>query len=243
MSYQVWITITINHTYFNAGKCGIELSPTAPTIKLLRKAGILFRKQNAVTWLLIKCKEESGRPDFPALVFEDGKSRLDFDLIALFPDFEYCTQWKKQLLRGAGWVLRNRRNACGGNKYLQIPVSTRLLGENTNVGIEICSREVIWEFILIPKYTERQVRLELKEDTGRLIFTPVKEVEFPGEIKAFRCVSVSSVDMKETYNYRISLWERKEDGEILLSNNVPFPKSHALSLEKPKEMITSYFYF
>lgn len=238
MMYEKWITITISHTYFKSGNCGVELKETASTGLLMKKAGILFRKQDPTTWVLLKARDKHN-----GLPVEDNLLKLDFDLLPLSSEFYYYTRWEKPYLKGDGWVLRNQRNTCREKKYLQLRIPSFWTNETKNIHLTIPSGNAFWEFILIPKYSTGNYPVELKESTANLNFSEPEEIPVPGEAKAFRSITTSPIPMRNTYNYKISLWEIREKGKLVLINRIPYPQPDSRSVTNPKETITGYFYY
>ncbi len=241
MTYKLWMTVHCSHIYFGKDKCGIEIQPTKETASLLNKAGILWRKMNVVSWVLIKEEPEEEQINRAMLIFSDNQEVLEFKLNPIFPEISYFTQWKE--VRNDHWTITQKNNQGQDEWFLLIPVTPGLLGKTLEINIEIQSKTVGWEFILIPKYTSRNATIELRENYGKLDFSIMEEVLFPGEGNVFRCVTKSNIVMKEIYDYKICLWERKENGELMLNSNIPFPKPNVRSILDPHERITSYFYF
>lgn len=243
MRYSIWITITIKHTYFSSDDCGLELKVSDDSSVIMKKAGILFRKQSSNQWSLIKPDVEAGAINSIDLFFKDGEQLLEFELSEKSGDFFYYTDWSFLPMQETEYMIRNVEKASRNRMYLQIPVTNEMKNRSEQIDITIPSRKVRWEFIIIPKYNNDTYPVELRESMGKLIFSVPEKITFPGEEKAYRSVTTSFVTMKDIYEYKISLWQKRDKGELLLSNHIPHPRSHSVSVVNPKEMITSYFYF
>ena len=232
-SYSTWITFTADHPYFGKKKCGLDIVPHPRTAALLQKAGILFKKESAVKWLLIR---EDNSHAMPA-----AGTWLHFLVKNETADFYYCTEQELSLTAGAF------KRHCGRNgvwKLLSIPVTAELLKAPSDVAITMKSRKKIWEFVLIPRSKKEPGKLELKEAKEKLAFKELERAVFPGEEKeVYRFVTTEAIDLSEIYDYKVSLWEIKEHGENLLSTGLKLPKPSALSFYSAKDTITSYFYF
>jgi|GEM_PF-1600825 len=234
VSYTKWITITVAHHYFDGKKCCLDLEPDPRTYGMLIKAGMRFKQVNPVTWLIIK--PDASHTPLPV----DAGEELVFHLKNATDEFYYYTD--TLTVTGAANVSKALKN--GTWKTLNIPLTQALIDEVSAVSLAISSKTKIWEFILIPKYTDNCEKLELKEARAKLLFEEDGKKQFPGEDKdVFRFVSTAPVSLKEIYDYKISLWELKENGENLLSTALVLPKPAAHSWFSAQDTITSYFYF
>ncbi len=245
MTYKVWITITVRHTFFHTENAGVELKETDATSRFLQKSGLLFRKQNAAQWVLLKPETEPGTLNLCNLILKEAETFLDFELLIKSPDFYYMTRWEDTGLQSTSAGIRFRAGEEGGKipKYLQVRIDPQFPERPGEIPITLPCREVRWEYILIPKYGNNTYPVELKESQDRLIFSVPEPISFPGEKEVYRSISSSFIPMKETYPYKIGLWERRENGRRLLNNHMPFPKVTSASVVEPGEVISSYFYY
>lgn len=234
-TYSVWITIKITHDYFVKERNCITIVPTRETHKALTRAGILVKQSDSCTWLLLK---EEGLSE---IIEEDLVGVMDFCLMNTEAGFYYYTD--NNVAEGKPvWQLAT----VGKNgiwKTLTVNVDKELLKQKaTTIDIAIGSPEKFLEFLVIARSGNRPA-LELREDNGKLVFNQ-SDVDFPGEpLPVYRFITDKPVALKEVYNYSIQLWELKESGESLLSNNIPFPKTAAASMINSQNTISSYFYF
>ncbi|MHA3787036.1 hypothetical protein ACX0HA_02405 [Flavobacterium hauense] len=234
-TYTAWITIKITHDYFIKDRNCITIVPTRETHKALTRAGIIIKQTDSCTWLLLK--EES----LNEIIEEDLIGAMDFCLMNTDAGFYYYTD--NNVAEGKPvWELA----AVGKNgiwKTLTVNIDRTLLQQKeTTVNIVISSPKKFMEFLIIAKSGNRPP-LTMREDNGKLVFKH-SDVDFPGEPQpVYRFVTDKPVALKEVYNYSIQLWEIKESGESLLSNNIPFPKTTAASMINSQNTISSYFYF
>lgn len=242
MQYKSWITIHINHAFFEQErKCGMELMPSPDTVLLLKKANVLFRKQDATAWMLIKPSFEEGETDRTSLILKEDDYKLVFYLRPLVNTF-YCFSDIKES-EGDAWKLVRDENSLITQYNLRISITDSLIRETKKIQVEIQSKEAYWEFVLIPKYAQRDAIIELRENNSRLAFTPMQNYELPGEGVVLRCTTTEKVAMKEIHQYRIRLWEKGNNGERILNNYIPLPKPEASSILNQREAITSYIYY
>lgn len=243
MNYKVWITITITHGFYHSENCGVVLKETERSALLIKKAGLLFRRQSPVKWVLLKNETEKGMTNHTDLILKEGNFTLDFNLIPDTAVFYYFTDLKKQSVEGDGWVLQTSKNGYTDKINLRIAVTPGLSDNTKDIRINIPNRNAFWEFILIPKHSQVAEPPVLRENTGKLNFSAPEKIRLPGEVEAYRCVTETQVPMKKVYDSRISLWIKREKGEMLLSNRIPLPQPDSVSVINPQEMITTYFYF
>lgn len=243
MKYNSWITIMIKHAYFISDDCGLEMKVSDESAVIMKKAGILFKKRLSNQWVLLKPEVVAGSVNPIDLFLKDEELYLKFEIKEKSGDFFYYTDGAYLPMQGNGWMIGADEKAGRNRKYLQMLVTKEMVSRTGLIDITIPSREVRWEFIIIPKYNNDAYPIELRENMNKLIFSAPEEISYPGIEKAYRSETTSLVTMKDIYEYKISLWQKRDRGELLISNHIPFPKPHSLSISAPKEMITSYFYF
>lgn len=238
MNYQIWIVINIKHSFFREERSGIELYPTDETILFMNKAGILFRRKDTTSWYLIRNELVSSRFLNGG---KHGKYPLNFRIRTTAPELEYATKWTPQ--KDKHWEIISQK---GLNDEWILQIETSIWTDQKDIAevdVVIESQTFGWEFILIPKYSDQYMGVELREERGKITFSEVEKIVFPGEKKAFRCVTENKVPMRSTYDYTICLWGKKENGEVLLSSHVPVPKATTRSVIEPFERICTYYYF
>jgi hypothetical protein len=233
-TYTAWITIKIRHNFFVNGRNCITIVPTRDTHKLLTRAGVIIKQSDSNTWLLLK---QEGQDE---IMEEDLVGQLDFCLMNIDSGFYYYTENAVEDGKPVWELAEVGKNGIW--KTLTINVDKGLLAQKTTIDIAIGSPEKFLEFLIIAK-SGNQSPLTLREDNDKLVFTR-SEVDFPGEPSpVYRFITNEPVALKEAYNYKIQLWEVKENGESLLSSNIPFPKTWATSVINSQNTISSYFYF
>lgn len=79
-----------------------------------------------------------------------------------------------------------------------------------------------WEYIFLMRKWRGDCRLELREAEGKLNFRQEETVTVAG-YKGIRIVSVKPVELRETYDYRLRLYEQKPLGSKVLLQYLPFP--------------------
>lgn len=243
MNYKIWITITIMHDFYHSEHCGLVLRETKETALLMKKAGLLFRRLSPVKWVLLKNETEKGMINHTDLILKEGNFSLDFNLIPDTAGFYYFTDLKNLRVEGDGWILQTSTDSYPNKINFRITVASGLTDKTREIHINIPNRKSYWEFILIPKHSRLTEPPVLQESTGKLNFSVPEKIRFPGEEQAYRCATETQIPMQDVYNFKISLWIKKEKGDMLLSNRIPPPQPDSVSVINPKEMITTYFYF
>ncbi|MEL1242811.1 hypothetical protein AAEO56_00945 [Flavobacterium sp. DGU11] len=234
VSYTVWLTIKIAHEYYLGDRNGFTLVPSGNTSKVLSKAGILVRQQDKCTWIFLR----QDSPD--AAAANELMIDLSFYIKDIDPGFYYCTDSSMQYT-GTGWRIDDI-NSPEVWKMLIVTIDRTMLADCPAVDVTLCSAQKFLEFIVIAKSGNR-IPLLLKETKERLTFN-VSEIDFPREERpVYRFITQSRVTLKEIYDLNIGLWEQKENGQVLLSSNIPFPKPASASVMSPTDTISSYFYF
>lgn len=238
-SYGIWMTIAISHSYFDAGRCNLVLEPTPEAGLILQRSGILFRKQDAHTWILLQpVGEEAQRRT--GLFFEEGQILL-FDIKPLSTDFYFYTQSEVKTTGDCSCTHLGRN---GVFTQLAIPVSKDLVSKRQQVDIAFEGKRKFWEFILIPKFNVHLTNIQLNENKNGLAFTCMEKVNLPGEPQpAWRFVSEQELQLKEKYHFQICLWDVQDTGRRLLCSHIPYPQPGSISIYSPENMITNYFYF
>jgi hypothetical protein len=232
--YNVWLTIKIAHEYYSGNRNGLTLVPTAGTLKLLAKEGILIRQPDSCTWILLR------QENIDVVTLNELDTGLAFYIKDIDPGFYYVTDSGIQN-SGTGWKIEDT-NTTGVWKMLVVSIDGTMPADGPVVDITLSSAQKFLEFIVIARSGNR-IPLLLKESKDRLAFN-VSEINFPGEEQpVYRFITQSRVPLKGAYDHNIGLWEQKENGEVLLSSTIPFPKATSVSVMSPTDTISSYFYF
>jgi hypothetical protein len=208
--------------------------PTETTNVLQKKLKILFRKQDHYSWALLL------QEDY--LDFSTDNYILEFDVICPDDLFYYYTN-RKDNRKDEGWSMEyiGSYGVYGRFKLFLNRNLTQV--ETIQIKIAFKSQSKYWEFILMPKYTNRSSGIKLTEDKNRIHFNPVEQISFPGEVNAFRIMTSDRIKMKERYEYKIRLWEIMNSGERILNNSISFPQPQSTSIFDRNNTITSYVYY
>ncbi|KAA6350595.1 hypothetical protein EZS27_002078 [termite gut metagenome] len=240
-SYDVWIAITITHTYFDTKSCDLTLEPSLETMDVLKKSGMLFRQYDTCTWVLLKpVDEERIRTE---MFFEDASYTLRFELKNRIPEFYYYTQKEVATPKESNW----KCSYVGKNgifSRLEILATKELLAKKDTIKLMFESKTKFWEYLLIPKTTSEKVTVRMFEYKNQFSFIFAGLTDVPGEQRpAFRFVTDKEIKLKEAYDFKISLWKVTDYGEQLLSDNIRYPQPHSASLFDNENIITGYYYF
>ena len=239
-AFKTWIKIELSHAYFQTKKCGFDIVPDEKTLDLLKKAGILIKKRDACTWLLIKHNDEEDERlklfleaiDFPALSFHI-KNQSAESYYYTEPETIYADSYEHKYIGKNGIFFE-----------LTVPVDKKIINKGLNVNLQLKSKYKYWEFIMIPKFSPENVRIKLQESKGKIDFDPKGKINFPGEGKEiFRFVSKEPIELKEKYDYIIRLWEEKDKWDYLLIDALAFPRIYSISIFDKADTITTYCYF
>ncbi|MBP1638845.1 MAG: hypothetical protein H6Q17_428 [Bacteroidetes bacterium] len=239
ISYSIWMTIAISHSFFDVGRCNLGLEPTSETALILQRSGILFRKQDTHTWILLQPVGEEALSR-TGLFFEEHQVLL-FNMKPLSTDFYFYTQSEIKTIGDCSCMHIGRNGIFA---QLAIPVSKDSLSSRQHMDIICESKMRFWEFILIPKFNTQLSNILLNENKNRLVFTCLEKVTLPGEQQpVWRFVSEQELQLKEKYHFRICLWDVQDTGRRLLCSHIPYPQPGSVSIFSPDNMITNYFYF
>lgn len=204
-SYTIIYRINLKHDYYQEGNyCkGSELNPTAETLDLLRRRGILFRKENEGVWVLIAPVNNS---------FND-ETELRFTLKIQDPVFYYFTK-DEEVNKG-----------LFGGEAISISISGRMSGDQQiqEKNVFFHAKEFYWEYIFIPRQG-RELSLLFQDMSKHIDFDQTVENSFMDR-KAFRFLSRQKVKLQEYYTYNLTLFEVTSYGNRLLLKNIvaPYP--------------------
>lgn len=233
-AYKPWITIKVTHDYFLTNKSNIALEPEAKTRKLFEELGIILRNVNDSEWILFK------QDNLTSSNNSELAKNLKFYLKAIDPNFYYYTN--SELIVDSNFFKIKNTEKKGAWKELEILAHLVPL-ENQDITIKIHSLCKFFEFIIIPKPNSQSHVMKLTEEKNSLTFNS-SEVDILKQNKSVcRFVSSEKVCLKESYDYKISLWEVSEKGNKMLQHGMPFPNSSAVSVLNSEDTISSYLYF
>ena len=107
---------------------------------------------------------------------------------------------------------------------------------NQHYNILFSSREIFWEYILIPKYIDNVMECKIVDDLQNLEFEAVENESL--QTKDFSLKSTLPIKLMENYNFNLKL---EKHGEKLI--NLPFPSLKNITLEKDnvKKRVNKYF--
>lgn len=234
-SYKPWITIRITHDYFLTNKSNIILELEAKTQKILVELGVILRNSNDSEWILYK----------PDNLTSANKTKLakslKFYLKTIDPNFYYYTD--SELVVESTFFKINNTDKKEIWKELEIFCNQISFEREQNITININSLCKFFEFIIIPKPDSQSHEMKLTEEKNSLIFNSAAVDILTPNKAVSRFVSSEKICLKESYDYKISLWEMGEEGNKILKNQMPFPNSSAVSVLNSEDTISSYLYF
>lgn len=235
-TFDNWITIKITHDYFlNDTNC-LQLVPEPKTNLILNKLGILLQRENKCTWKLLK--RANGE------ITDDANLTkiLKFNLKATDPDFYYYSD--PEVIADNPILKIKSSSKKGIWKKLEILATPDFLEKQHLVNVPIKSLSKFFEFIIIPQPDSEHHVMKLTEDKNDLIFNPDEIDIFQSDQKSvYRFVSSEKIYLRESYNYKISLWEIHPNNKKILFDMIPFPNSSAISVLDSEDTISSYIYF
>ncbi|KAA6343277.1 hypothetical protein EZS27_009033 [termite gut metagenome] len=247
-AYDIWIAITITHSYFDANfdtkKCDLSLEPSPETLAMLEESGILFRQYDACTWVLRNPTEEDSVKFKP--LFEKALSILRFELKSNNSDFYFYTQKEiaMPVVKNKNWRYCSieRSNIFG---QLEILLTEELLNKRETIKLDFEGKTKFWEYLLISHSISEEMTLRLFEKKNKLSFDFSGMVDidaFERQMPAYRFVTDKKVQLKDIYDFSISLWNITLDGNQLLSYNIPTPQVQSISRFDPENTITRIYY-
>lgn len=232
--YTTWFQIALSHEYYVKDACPVSLIPSKETALFFRKSNILFRRQNANKWLMIKEEkqpvEELWNDEYPTLSFELYPMDKNFYyLSAGMVDNDYFTV--KNIMVPNVW------------KTIEIDLKNLINKRPEEIQINISSVEKYYEYVLIPKYHKTETNIRLAEERSKVHFKKLEKIALPGIPEAFRFVTEEKIKLKQDIGLKVQLWESKESGERLISECIPNPQPDQCSIIDPKNVLTTYFYY
>ena len=230
--YNLWITVTLNHSYYGLNNCPVMLEPDAGTTRIFRKFGFLFKALSSNKYAILVPENF----DFNYLIQEEIHFRLTIKPL------------DKQFYHVTGTINMNDFfNISDSSQYgiwkeLEINLRNIIFQQKSNIEIDITSVEKHYEYICIPKYNEGNTIITLSEEKNRIRFSK-SEIELFTIPKAFRFISEEKIKLMQHNEIKTQLWETKEHGEKLISKEIPNPNPGQYSPIDPKNSITTYFYY
>jgi hypothetical protein len=227
--YSIWIKLTFAHAYFGKAACGIIPEPDAATAAMLRKAGIVFKQLDALSWLLIA----------PEKMLLGPGDELVFRLKAQSPDFFYYTG--EAYVESDGCSIEE--GSMGSWKTLKIVLNEETIASGETIAVAMSSLSRYFEYLVFPPEKNPPAKLEVREEKGAVKFKKAEELAFPGTEKyLLRFVSSEPLPLERKAPYRFHLWEVRKGGDNQLARLLDAPPVKASSPFSPKDTITSYFY-
>lgn len=227
--YDVWFSLTVEHEYYKAEHCPIQLHIPPQTAFLFKRHGILWRRVKINKWVFLAM----------SLDFEDEDiSAFCFELIPQDDTLYYVTDILPNGKEGKNYIMKNSSEA---NKWIEITVPFQQKMEDVLISIE--SKSKYWEYILINRTRNNSTELKIEEKQKRIEFSRSEMIDDQILGEVFRIKTTDVIKMKEVYdNYAVQLFEIKNIGEQILCNYLPFPRPQEASLSNPNDTITTYFY-
>ncbi len=233
-TYKVWFRFMLSHEYYAKTSCPVLLAPSEETKLLFKKSNLIFRQiNNGEYWVL---KEEK----FQEHDLLDEQPRLSFDLYPLNHTFYYVSdKIEKQELFFS--VNDEKKPRVWKPIELNIPYLINRKPEEISVNITTVLK--YYEYIFIPKYSKTATKIKLTEERNRITFKEAEQISLPDIPIAFRFLADKKIKLTQENNLKMQLWELKEHGDRLLSDQIPNPQPGECSLVDPKNVLTTYFYY
>jgi hypothetical protein len=242
--YDIWIAISITHSYFDTKKCDLSLEPSSETLAILEESEILFRQYDTCTWVL-RNHPEGDSVKFKPL-FKDALSILRFELKNNHSGFCFYTQKEITIPvpKNNNWRYCSveSSNIFG---QLEILLTKELLKKRDTIKLNFETKTKFWEYLLISQSIPKEMTLRLFEKKNQLSFHFVEMViiDVSGkQMPAYRFVTNKRVQLKDTYDFNVSLWNITVKGDQLLSSNMPNPQAQSISKFDPENTITCTYY-
>lgn len=225
--YKIWFSIRINHSYYEGKVCPVSLYPKEETLSFLNRNDIIFRNQDKDKWVCIASVNH--------IMEADEDMLLEFEIIP-FDNLLYYVSGEP-FIQTEEYVISKD---SGDGKWIKLSIPLNRLQKEITINLEGVNK--YWEYIVVPKYQDKNIKLKLKEHQDQPVFQEVKTIEHPSMGEVFYAISKEKVRLKDSYQCKIQLLEIQEEGEHVLSNNLPLPRPDAISVLNPADTITTYFY-
>ncbi|MCC8153991.1 MAG: hypothetical protein LIP01_07120 [Tannerellaceae bacterium] len=168
-TYSVWLSITIEHDYYELDKCPVVVQPDKTTHAFLQKNGLVYKKRSGNTWYILWTGEEP-----------EKMIGLQFEIKPLHPSFYYITEGKSAGIQGVMGIIHESASP-GVWRIIQIPVSAG------SVVCHIPSRKMYWECIVfLRKVSMPGDNWRMKEKRERISFTPFETIKWKDNTSALR---------------------------------------------------------
>ncbi|KAA6309288.1 hypothetical protein EZS27_039185, partial [termite gut metagenome] len=199
---------------------------------------------DSYTWVLRKPEEEDSVKFKP--LFEKALSILRFELKSNNADFYSYTQKEITIPvpKNGNWRYCSVEspNIFG---QLEILLMKELLNKRETIALNFESKTKFWEYLLISNSISEDMTLRLFEKKNQLSFDFLGIVDidaFGKQMSAYRFVTNKKGQLKDIYDFSISLWNITPDGNQLLSYNMPVPQAQSISKFDPENAITCIYY-
>ncbi|KAA6359688.1 MAG: hypothetical protein EZS28_044786 [Streblomastix strix] len=214
------------------------MEPSSETLAMLEESGILFRQYDTCTWVLRNPPEEDPVKFKP--LFKDALSILRFELKNNNSDFYFYTQKEITISKNNNW------RYCSVESphilgQIEILLTKELLAKRETIKLNFETKKKFWEYLLMPKSTPKEMTLRLFEKKNQLSFNFIEMVDIDvsgKQMPAYRFVTNKRVQLKDIYDFNISLWNVTVEGDQLLSSNMPNPQAQSISKFDPENTIT-----
>lgn len=233
-TFSIWFSILLSHAYYVKRPCPLSLIPSEQTERFFKRHALLFLHRDANKWLVLK------DADCPAEEFSDA----DFPFLSLgLRPAEKEFYYVSGAIRENSLFTVTEPESPGDWKVLEINTDSLIREKAEEIRMEIEPVSKFQEYILIPKYQRTDTKIKLVEERDKIRFRETGKVLLPGISEAFRFVTEEEVKLVQGNDFKIQLWEIRENGERLISECVPAPAPDACSVLDPKNFLTSYFYY
>jgi len=232
--YEEWLSIGLNHEYYDEGACPAMLVPDAATVRWLQRNGILLRKRHASQCLLL-AEGDSGE-----ISLTDEEVHLQFEIRTADERFYYVSQSCEE---NAAFSIAGSE-ICGVWKTVVLDPLSLAEMQSKRLTINIKSQEKHIEYLCIPKYNKPDLSLRMSDDNDCLgLINPPEQVTLPGIPVVWKFVTKEKVKLRQNSEVKTKLWEIRDHGERVIGNAIPFPRPQQFSPLSPEDTVTSFFYY
>jgi hypothetical protein len=230
--YSLWLTIVLNHEYYGSDNFPAALVINAETSAKFQKLDFLFEELSPNKYIILIPENF----DFDNLIKEEIYFRIGIKI--LDRQIYYVTD----SINSSKFFRINDFSQKGIWKTLELNLNNIVTQQKKTIEIDISSVKKYYEYILIPKYTPKDAIIALSEEKKQITFSKSK-IGIPGTLEVFQFISEEKVKLTQQNKIKTQLWEIRENGEKLISKEIPNPKPDSYSPIDPQNSITTYFYY
>lgn len=239
--YKTLYTLTVEHEYFDRGKCrAIQCMVSPRNIDLWRQRGLLFRAIDLNQWTILFDSNGTGvDTSSDVLMLDLTISDPAFVLYTRLDDFRSSSSYGLDLPAASNTVevaqsirkTSSQQTSSRGFCTIHLRLTDELLRAAQEGNPESCTlvfhaQECRWEYLLDPYADDMYAStpLLIEEYNGKLTFPSPEPVMEYGR-RMLRTVSNETVRMHERYDYRLKLTaEGNASRRRVLLTSLPLPQ-------------------